>query len=550
MSQVLTGLSGVGKTQLAAAYARAKLWGDWRLVAWVSAGNAGSLLAGLAAVADAAGLSRGRDAAQAGQAVRQLLEADGERCLLVFDDVQDPDLVRPFIPDHGAAQVLMTTMRRPAADLGPNIRVGVFSEKEALAFLDGRTGLGEAGAASLAAELGFLPLALAQAAAVIAGQQLGYASYRKLLNVLPSEDYLAQEQEQPYLSRAAESLVLSLDAARVSDQTGVSSRVMAIMAVLSPAGVRLELLHATGHTGALASDGKRLSEAEVDRSLERLARLSLLDFSLDGRTVIVHHLAAQVVRKALERQGRLTLACRVAAWVLEAHADAPVAGHDHPAPGDLPEQVEALVESAARLFDTAGKDMADALLRLRFLAMSHLAEQGDSAQAVAFGQRLTADLERTLGRDNPGTLRARDCLASAYHAAGRPMVAIPIFELTLGARERVLGPDHPDTVQSREHLAAAYRTTGDVARLIPLAEQILLAQERVLGTDHPRALKARNNLAQAHREAGRAAEAIPLFQQNLTACERLLGPGHPRTISTRNSLALALREAGGTEQGR
>ena len=69
-------------------------------MAWVNAEDPAVLLAGLAEVAAALGLPAG-DAQAAGQAVRHRMEADGDRCLLVFDNAVDPDLLRPFLPAAG-----------------------------------------------------------------------------------------------------------------------------------------------------------------------------------------------------------------------------------------------------------------------------------------------------------------------------------------------------------------------------------------------------------------------------------------------------------------
>jgi hypothetical protein len=67
------------------------------------------VLGGLAVVAAALGLDAG-DAAAAGRAVRRRLEADGDRCLLVFDNAADPADLLPFLPAAGCARSFKVRM--------------------------------------------------------------------------------------------------------------------------------------------------------------------------------------------------------------------------------------------------------------------------------------------------------------------------------------------------------------------------------------------------------------------------------------------------------
>jgi tetratricopeptide (TPR) repeat protein len=588
----VTGIRGVGKTQVAAAYARRRITDGWRLVAWVDATDEASLLAGLAQVAAAAGIGVGGENVQVLAAgVRHLLETDGEQRLLVFDNATDLDLLRPFLPAGGAGQVIITSSRRPAAGLGTPLAVDVFSKGEALAFLEERTGLDDAaGARDLSVELGFLPLGLAQAAALIARERLSYATYLGRLRSLQVMDYLRRTEGDAYPYRLAEAIGLSLDAVEERDRSGVVMRLMGLVAVLAETGVPREWLHLAAETGALGDGG--IGAAATDAAVGDLADASLVGFSVDDRSVTAHRLVMRVVRERLATDGGLPDMVDGAVGMLTEVADGiSEAWRDPAGVRDLAGQVSAIMNSLAVhpaacagqilanlltlrlrsvyllnvLGDSArlvisvaepltadcerllGADHPDTLAIRNSLAMAYR-DAGRAGEAIALFERTLVDSERLLGADDPSTLTIRNNLAMAYQDAGRTPEAIALYERTLVDIERLLGTDHPDTIPSRTNLAMTYRATGRTGEAIALYERTLADCERLLGTDHPNTLKIRNNLAMAYQATGRIAEAIALYERTLADCERLLGTDHPDTLVPRNNLAMAYREAGRTAE--
>ncbi|WP_433233745.1 tetratricopeptide repeat protein [Micromonospora sp. CA-248260] len=543
--QVVAGLGGVGKTQLAAGLAR-RLWnrGDLDLLVWVSATSRSAMVT---AYTQAAADVTGADDSNPDQATDRFLAwlaTTTCRWLIVLDDLTDPNDLRGLWPPPSRSGRTVVTTRNTDSALAAGrqiINLGIFTPTESMNYLTEKLAdpgrLGQA--AGLADDLGHLPLALAQAATYIldrANMTCGdyrrrFADRRRELTALAPR---ALPDDYPYT--VATTWSLSIGRADTFSPPGVARPVLELAALLDPNGIPAAVLTTRAvlsHLGARI--GSPVEDDDVMDALNNLARLSLTTTDPATGNFRVHGLLQRVVREAIPTDHIAPLAI-TAADALDAIW--PQYERDREHAQSLRANTTALYTHTGSLLWTHG---AYAVL------LSHgvsLGKTGQAATAAAYFDALHSTAIRYLGHDHSDTLIIRGNSARLRGEAGDAARAVRAFEELLTDQLRVLGPDHPDTLRTRHYVAHWYGDAGDAAGAVTAYENLLPEILRVLGPDHPDTLNARYNLARWRGETGDATGAVTACEKLLADSSAVFGPDHPQTLLTRINLAFWRGEAG------
>jgi len=288
------GMGGVGKTSLAVEYAH-RYRNLYSGVCWCPAETREGLITALADLGATLGgtVSDEADAEKAAKAALHRLAGQRATWLLVYDNVASPSEIADLLPSAGA-RLLITSRFLDWTGSADEVALTTLPPKEAVAFLEGRTGREDVvGARTLADALGYLPLALDHAAAYCKRTQVAFAEYATRVSTL-----IANVPRDVLYPRSV-SATFDLAIAEAEARCSASKEVMRFLGYCAPVRVPIYLLQ---------------SLASGEEAIAVLAELSLIrhDPFEDGvPAVTVHRLVQAVARQRSEAEGavKATIEC-------------------------------------------------------------------------------------------------------------------------------------------------------------------------------------------------------------------------------------------------
>ena len=392
----------------------------------------------------------------------------------------------------------------------------------------------------LAEELGELPLALDQAASMIAETTMTVNVYLDLLGNEASRTLAEAPPPPDYPVPVAAAWRLSV--ANLREQAPLALGLLQRCAFFGPAPIPAELF-ARGHHVL----GSPLREALADplmlsRAIRALGRYSLARVDNGRRTLQVHRIVQTLIREELDAEAQVDIRHEVHLLLATGDPGDPDALDNATKYADLlahigpSEVVKCRTDESRRLTQNMARYLYNtgnysAMLSSTDLALAQwTADSGENEKYVLIMTRLQAQVLRGLGR---------------YRES---------YDLTHNLLERIqnaLGNSHEETLIVMNGRCVDLRARGDFADSLGLTSDSMERHTTAFGADHPRTLAAMNNYAEDLELIGNYSAARELHERiyERKRAHYVLDE-HPMVLFTLNALARTMREQGYYAQAR
>ena len=582
--QAICGLGGIGKTQIAVEYAY-RYRELYRYVLWIRATRE-TLISDFVHLAHLLLLPEREQQDQnviAAAVKRWLTTQDG--WLLIFDNVDDIEMIHDILPTEFRGHVLLTTRLHTLGSLAHHVEVEQMSTEEGSLLLLRRTKIltldtvldqapaeDVTKAKELVQVLDGLPLALDQVGAYIEETDCSIAAY---LNYYQSHQtsFLKRRGNPGFDHPESVATTFALSFEHVQIANPVAADLLRFCTFLAPDTIPEKLIVAgASHLGPLlqciATDRSILDEA-----IGTLRRFSLVRRHRNRNALTIHRLVQAVLKGMMSDEERQEWANRAVRTVNSVFSDLD--------PTEMNHYQQYLSHAQACIMHIGQWNMLfpEAICLLNQTGIC-LKEQALYKEAEIVLQRSLAIREQLLGSEHIDVAISLNNLALLYHDQGKYVQAEPLYTRALAIHEKnpiseeldiaillnnlallsddqgkyfqaearcqraldmhidVLGPKHPHVAMNLNNLAGVYRRQGKYTQAEFLLQQALTVYEQSLGSEHLFVALNLDNIAGIYRRQGRYTDAELLFRRALTIREQIVGRWHPEVATSLSNLAV------------
>jgi tetratricopeptide (TPR) repeat protein len=456
------------------------------------------------------------------------------------DSKEAAEAVEKLLPELSRGQVIITSRYMRWSGAVKLKKLKLFAKEEAKWFLLERTketriktDADEELAEKLAAELGYLPLALEQAGAYIAHNGCSMAEYIEEWEA-EREDVLGwyDEREMQYPAAVAATYE------RTFERLSIGARALLRLAgLLAPELIPTAMFE---EGSEIVSEAMKIldedTEAEFDckEALSELAAYSMITREEGGFTV--HRIVQEVVRGRIgqdERRDWIEKALRIV------DDYAPTESYDVRT-WPVMDVVRPHAEVIARVADEAG--IIKPTDRLMAVLGEYFRGKGLYGEAEQWVRRAFEIGEESLGPNHPNVATLVNNLAGLLLDTNRSDEAEPMLRRVVKILKNPGGEPLPNYSGALNNLAGLLRDTNRLDEAEQMMRRALEIDEASLGPSHPKVGIRLGNLAEMLREMRRYEEAEPLYRRAIEIGEAALGPKHPTVAIRLNNLAGLLRD--------
>jgi tetratricopeptide (TPR) repeat protein len=532
----ISGMGGIGKTELALQYAhshheqRSYLGG----VCWLRATepDIGTQLVNFARVQLQLEPPDGLDLMQqVAFCWRQWRDGD---VLIVLDDVSDYQTIAPFLPPADRRFKVLITTRRQLGRSVQSLEIQVLTEAAALELLQELAGAARIqselqGTKSLCAWLGYLPLGLELVGRFLARKPDW--SIAKMQQELIKKRLAARAlcRPEPDMTASHESLAAAFELSW-QDLTPDAQLLSYLLSLFAPAPIPWLLVEPCFPD----SDPDDLEDLRDNILVARSLLQRVADHTYQLHQLIREFFQTKLQQEADRHPDSIDELKRSVVQTLIAIAQefpqTPIRTQILTVTPVVPHWIEVVTNLEPWI---SNEDLI-----WPYLGLGRFYEgQGSYMEAEPWLTQCLAATGDRLGEHHPDVASSLNNLAGLYQSQGRYGEAEPLYVRSLSIYEQQLGEHHPDVATSLNNLAGLYYSQGRYGEAEPLYVRSLSICEQQLGEHHPDVASSLNNLAGLYYSQGRYSEAEPLYVRSLSICEQQLGEHHPDVASSLNNLA-------------